>query len=148
MKVNEIMTRHPEVIRPDAPLVEAAVKMLALDVGMLPVCEGDRLVGILTDRDIVLHAVTRGGVRTTPVRIAMSPGAVCCPEHWEIEQAAELMEENQVRRLPVVNDEGRLTGVLSLGDLAVRTGDLELAGRVLERVSQPVPNHERTRSER
>jgi CBS domain-containing protein len=138
MKVKEMMTRYPERIRPDAPLVEAAQKMLALDVGMLIVSEDEQIVGTLTDRDIVVHAIALGAQpHATAVRSVMNPRVICCFENWGVEEAATLMEENRVRRLPVLNDDGRVIGVLSLGDLAARSGDESRAGQVLARVAAP-----------
>lgn len=132
------MTTQPECIQPDAPLVEAARKMLSLDVGMLPICEDDRLVGTVTDRDIAIRAVAEGlDPNSTPVRQVMSPGIVYCFEDQSIEEAAEIMEDSQIRRLPVLSLDKRLVGIISLGDLAVRTNRDQLAGEVLERVSEP-----------
>ncbi|MFN0067723.1 MAG: CBS domain-containing protein [Limisphaerales bacterium] len=138
MNVKQAMTPQPQCIQPDAPLVEAARRMSALDVGMLPICEDDRLVGTLTDRDIVIRAVAKGvNPNTTPVREVMSPGIIYCFEDQSIEEAAEIMEVNQIRRLPVLGLDKHLVGIISLGDLAVRTNREELAGKVLERVSEP-----------
>ena len=145
MKINEIITPAPEVIRPDAVLVDAAQKMKSLDVGMLPVCDGERLVGMITDRDITVRGVALGDdPRTTPVQKVMSPEVFFCFEDADVNDVARQMEEKQIRRLPVLNRAKRLVGIVSLGDLAVRTGKDELAGEVLERVSEPP--HERNLS--
>jgi CBS domain-containing protein len=138
MKVKEMMTRYPERIRPDAPLVETAQKMLALDVGMLIVSEDEQMVGTLTDRDIVVHAIALGASpQNTPVRSVMNPRVICCFEDWVVEEAAALMEENRVRRLPVLHEDGRVIGILSLGDLATRSDEKARAGQVLARVAAP-----------
>ena len=138
MKINEIITPTPEVIRPDAALIDAAQKMKSLDVGLLPVCDGDRLVGMITDRDITVRGVALGDdPKTTHVQKVMTPAVIYCFDDASVNEVAKQMEENQVRRLPVLNRDKRLVGIVSLGDLAVRTGKEKLAGEVLERVSEP-----------
>jgi CBS domain-containing protein len=138
MQVKDMMTRGAECIFPDATLQEAAQRMKSLDVGPLPVCENDRLVGMLTDRDITVRAVAEGrDPRATRVRDAMTEGVCYCFEDDDVADAARLMKEKQIRRLLVLDHNKRLTGIVSLGDLAVETGDEHLAGETLERVSQP-----------
>ena len=138
MKVNEIITHDPQVIRPETALIEAAQKMKSLDIGMLPVCDGDRLVGVITDRDITVRGVAQGyDTKTARVQEVMTPEVIYCFDDEDVKDVAKKMEEKQVRRLPVLNREKRLVGIVSLGDLAVRTGKEKLAGEVLERVSQP-----------
>jgi len=138
MKLKDICTADPQCISPDANLVQAAQMMKSLDVGMLPICENDRLVGTITDRDITVRLIASGlDPRTTTVRDVMTPEVIYCFEEQDVNEAAHLMEERQIRRLPVVNKSKRLVGILSLGDLAVRTGKEKLAGKVLERVSEP-----------
>src|ERR1041384_1584387 len=137
MKVKEIITPNPECISPDASLREAARKMKSLDVGILPIGEKDGLVGALTDRDITIRAVAEGwNPNTSKVRQIMTPGVVYCLENRSIEEAAQLMEEKQIRRLPVLNDQKRLVGIVSVGDLACRAHKETLAGEVLGRVSE------------
>ena len=138
MKVNEIITHDPEVIRPETALIEAAQKMKSRDIGMLPVCDGDRLVGVITDRDIAVRGVAQGyDPKTARVQEVMTPEVIYCFDDEDVKDVAKKMEEKQVRRLPVLNRENRLVGIVSLGDLAVRTGKEKLAGEVLERVSEP-----------
>ena len=138
MKVNEIITHDPQVIHPETALIEAAQKMKSLDIGMLPVCDGDRLVGVITDRDITVRGVAQGyDPKTARVQEVMTPEVIYCFDDEDVKEAAKKMEEKQVRRLPVLNREKRLVGIVSLGDLAVRTGKEKLAGEVLERVSEP-----------
>ena len=138
MKVNEIITHGPEVIRPETALIEAAQKMKSLDIGMLPVCDGDRLVGVITDRDITVRGVAQGcDPKIARVQEVMTPEVIYCFDDEDVKDVAKKMEEKQVRRLPVLNREKRLVGIVSLGDLAVRTGKEKLAGEVLERVSAP-----------
>ena len=137
MQVNEVMTRGVECVSPDATLQEAARKMKDLDVGPLPVCDKDRLAGILTDRDIVVRAVAEGrDPRSAHVRDVMTPDVVYCFEDQDVQEAARLMEEKQVRRLVVLDRAKRLVGIVSLGDLAVQTSDRDLAGKALEEVSR------------
>jgi CBS domain-containing protein len=138
MRVNEIITRDPEVIRPDAVLLDAAQKMKSLDIGTLPVCEGDRLVGMISDRDITVRGVAQNhDPKTARVDEVMTPDVIYCFDDEDVKEVAKKMEEKQVRRLPVLNREKHLVGIVSLGDLAVRTGKGKLAGEVLERVSEP-----------
>jgi CBS domain-containing protein len=138
MKVQDVMTRNVACIGPGATLREAADKMKALDVGPLPVCENDRLVGMLTDRDITVRATAEGlPPGLGQVRDVMTPDVISCFEDQDVGEAARLMEQNQVRRLVVLDRDQRLVGIVSLGDLAVKTGDEKLSGEALEQVSEP-----------
>jgi CBS domain-containing protein/uncharacterized protein (DUF2267 family) len=138
MKVREILTQNPECVSPDAALLEAAQKMKRLDVGTLPVCDGDRLVGMITDRDIAIRGTAEGrDPRQTKVRDVMTPEVIYCFDDQELSEVAKVMETRQVRRLPVVNRNKSLVGIVSLGDVAVRTQDRQFAGDILERVSEP-----------
>jgi CBS domain-containing protein len=130
------MTRHVEVVRPDATLQEAAAKMADLEVGTMPVCDGDRLVGLLTDRDITIRAVARGAGPTTPVREIMTSTVRYGFEDEPVDRALDTMKKQKIRRLPILDRERRLTGIVSLGDLAVDTDSAE-AGEALERISMP-----------
>lgn len=137
MKVNEIMSADTRCIGPEASLVAAAEMMRELDVGALPVCDNDRLAGMVTDRDIAIRGV--GQAReplSTPVRMVMSPGIIYALADSDVETAARLMEEKQIRRLPVLNTEKRLVGMLSLGDLALAVGT-RVSGAALREISQP-----------
>ena len=136
MKIKDIITRDPVCISPEASLAEAARKMRILDVGLLLVNEQDRLVGAVTDRDITVRAVAEGlDPQTVKVRRVMTRGVVCCFEDRNLEDAAHLMEEQQVRRLPVLDQEKHLVGIVSISDLAARAHDPALASEVLESVS-------------
>jgi CBS domain-containing protein len=138
MQLKEIMTRDVEVIHPNATVEEAAEKMEALDVGPLPVCDGDRLVGMVTDRDITVRATAVGvdpGVVT--VRDVMTPDVVYAFEDQDVREAARLMEQHQIRRLVVLDRDKRLVGIVSLGDLAEDTRDEQMSGQVLKGVSEP-----------
>jgi CBS domain-containing protein len=132
------MTRNVEVISGDASLKEAATKMKAIDVGFIPVCDGDRLKGILTDRDITIRATADGRDPTkTKVADVMSTDIAYCLEDQEVDEAVSLMEARQIRRLPVLNLDKQLVGIVSLGDIAVHAGDRDMAGETLEEISQP-----------
>src|ERR671925_974151 len=132
MQLKDIMTPGVEVIAPEASLSEAAEKMRHLDIGPLPVCEGERVVGMLTDRDITVRAVAAGrDPRMTHVRDIMTPDVVYGFEDQDVQDAVRLMEQYQIRRLPVLNRSKRLVGIVSLGDLAVHPGNQPLASEVL-----------------
>jgi CBS domain-containing protein/sporulation protein YlmC with PRC-barrel domain len=138
VQVQDIMTRNVEVVHPEATLWEAAQKMAALDVGMLPVCSGDQLMGMLTDRDITVRATAEGrDPKTTKVHEVMTPEVVYVFEDDDVSKAAQIMMEQQIRRLVALNRSKKLAGIISLGDLAVHTGDTQQAGETLEGVSEP-----------
>jgi CBS domain-containing protein len=139
MNVKDVMTRGVKCTHPSTTLQEAARMMRDLDVGPLPVCgDNERLVGLLTDRDIAVRAVADGqDPRTTTVRDVMTPDIVYCFEDQDVSEAARLMKEHQIRRLVVLNRDKRLVGIVSLGDLAVDAGDDAMAGNTLEAVSEP-----------
>ena len=137
MRVSEIMTRGVECARPADDLTRAAARMKKLNVGSLPVCgDSDKLVGMITDRDITI----RGTAEALPPRLGqvqdvMTRDVKYCLEDQDTSEAAELMEKNQIRRLVVLNRDKRLVGIVSLGDLAVKTD--ENSGEALEQVSEP-----------
>jgi CBS domain-containing protein len=138
MQIREIMTREPVVIGPDMVLKEAAGRMRDLDSGVMPVGQNDRLVGMLTDRDITIRATAAGkDPNQTRVEEVMTPDVVYCFDDDDAVAAANIMEEHQLRRLIVLNRDKRLVGILSLGDLAVHAADDRLAGEVAEAVSEP-----------
>jgi CBS domain-containing protein len=137
MRVKEVMSRNVECVRPDASLQDAAGRMKSLDLGLLPVCDNDRIVGMVTDRDITVRAVAEGkDPARTVVDDVMSVGAVYCYEDQLVMDAALLMREHRIRRLVVLNHDKRLVGIVSLGDLAVETGEEELVGSTLDGVCQ------------
>ena len=138
MQLKEVMTPSVEVIAPEATIQAAAEKMSDLDIGLLPVCEGGRLVGVVTDCDITVRAVAEGrGPVTTQVREVMTPEAIYGFDDQDVEDAARLMEQYQIRRLPVLNRSQQLVGMVALGDLAVHAGTRPVAAEVLEQVSEP-----------
>ena len=139
MRVYEVMTKSAECIEPEATIQDAAGRMRDLDVGSLPVCDDDRIVGYVTDRDIAVRSVAEGhDPRAEQVRDIMTSGVTYCYDDQDIREAADLMRENQVRRLPVLNRSNkRLVGIVSLGDLATQGGDNRMTGRALEGISEP-----------
>lgn len=138
MELREIMTRNVEVVSGEASLRDAAVKMKNLDVGLIPVCDGNRLQGMLTDRDITIRATADGrDPNATKVTEVMSTDLAYCLEGQEIEEAVSLMAARQIRRLPIVNEDKQLVGIVSLGDLAVHARDHDLAGQTLQEISEP-----------
>jgi CBS domain-containing protein len=138
MKLSEIMTRQVEVIQPDDTLQAAAKKMRDRNIGFLPVCDGETLMGVLSDRDLTIRALADGmdaGIMLA--RDLMTTPTIYCFDDQDVSEAARIMEENQIRRLVVLSREDkRLAGVVSLGDLA-RNGTTELSGKVLRKVSEP-----------
>ena len=143
MKVSEIMTRDVRLLSPDQTIREAASLMADVDVGSLPVGDNDRLVGIITDRDIVIRAVAQGKSADTKVSEVMSKEMLYCFDTDEIDDVARNMGKAQVRRLPVVNSDKRLVGIVSLGDLA-RNDDPATIGRTVTKVSTPGGKHNQT----
>jgi CBS domain-containing protein len=141
MKVSEVMTRTVDTVRPDQTVQEAASFMLRDDAGSMPVTEGDRLIGMITDRDIAVRGVAKGYGPDTPVRELMTSGVVCARVEDDVEEVATKMSRAQVRRLPVIDENERLCGIISLGDLA-READEECAEEALEGVSQPGGQHQ------
>lgn len=118
MKISEVMTRNVQIILPEQSIQEAAGLMQRIDTGALLVHEGDRLVGMITDRDIAVRAVARGLGPDTPVREAMTGNIRYCFEDEDVQHVAQNMADIQLRRLPVLNREKRLVGVVSLGNIA------------------------------
>jgi CBS domain-containing protein len=137
VNISEVMTRDVQVASPDDLLQKAAQLMERNDFGVLPIGENDRLVGILTDRDITIRAVARGlAPDQCKVREIMSPEVQYVYEDESVDEAARSMSELQVRRLPVVDRDKRLVGIVSLGDLAVNENEQETAAFALNSISQ------------
>ena len=135
--IKDVMSRDVQVISPNGTIREAALRMLKGNFGMMPVEENDRMIGAVSDRDIAIHAVAQGKDTNTQVRDVMSEGIICAFENDSVADAAKLMAEHQVRRLPVLNQDKRLVGIVSLGDFAVEKKDLAVAGEALAEISQP-----------
>lgn len=139
MIVRDVMTSGVELIEPSATLAQAAKLMRDNDVGALPVAENDRLVGMVTDRDIVVRAIAIGSdVKATSVDQIMSPEVLYCFEDQPVDEVCANMGEKQIRRLPVVNRDKQLVGILSLGDVA-KTDSSTTAAEALEKISHPAP---------
>ena len=138
MKVSEIMSREPVVVAPGTSLSETAQLMRDLDVGMLPVCDGDRLQGMITDRDIAIRGVAEDlDPTSSTAEDVMTKNVLFCFEDDSVDEAAHKMEANQVRRLVILTREKRLIGVLSLGDLATRTEEKETVAEAVKAISEP-----------
>ncbi len=135
-QLNDLMSRDVQVISPDMSIKEAAIKMRDGDFGMMPVGEDDRMIGTLSDRDIVIRAVADGLNADTKVRDVMSEGVAWVYEDDSVENAAMIMSEWQVRRLPVVDRDKRLVGIVALGDFAVESSDIQPVVEALSEISQ------------
>ena len=135
-QLKELMSRDVQVISPDMSIQEAAIKMRDGDFGMMPVGEDDRMIGTLSDRDIVIRAVADGLDADTKVRDVMSEGVAWAYEDDSVENAAMIMSEWQVRRLPVVDRDKRLVGIVALGDFAVESSDIQPVAEALSEISQ------------
>jgi CBS domain-containing protein len=136
-RLRDVMTRDVETVAPGDTIRHAAEKMEALDVGSLPVCDGERLVGIVTDRDIAIRAVATGrDPNRTAVVETMTPELVCGYEEQALDEAADLMREHEIRRLPIVDESQKLVGIVALADLALQA-DQSAAADTLEGVSKP-----------
>lgn len=136
-RLKDVMSRDVKLVAPDATIREAAQQMRDGDFGMLPVAENDRMVGAISDRDIAIRAIADDKGPTTAVREVMSEGICWAYEDDSVEQGATIMSERQVRRLPIVNRDKRLVGIVSLGDFAVDSADIEPAAEALSGISQP-----------
>jgi CBS domain-containing protein len=144
MKVSECMSQDLETVTPEQPIREAAQFMLRGDTGALPVCEGDQLSGMVTDRDIAVRAVAEGRGPDTPVRDVMSDDILFVYDDQDIEDAAMLMSDNQVRRLPVKSrEEDKLVGIVSLADVS-RSDQSEAAAVALDGITDPGGQHNQT----
>ena len=138
MKLSEIMTGEVAILQPDDSLQFAAKKMRDLNIGFLPVCDGEDLIGVISDRDIIIRALAEGMDGSIMLgRDMMTTPAIYCFDDQDVSEAAQIMEENQIRRLVVISRvDNRLVGIVSLGDLA-RTEPVDRSGKVLQKVSAP-----------
>ncbi len=137
MQIKESMTKQVITADSDSSLKEVAAKMEKCDVGCIPIVEGDRLVGIITDRDIIIRGVAKGlDLTMHQAKEIMSTNLCIATPDMDDSTAAELMISNKIRRLPVL-DFDKLVGIVTLGDLAVTTGDTTQCGHILEEVSSP-----------
>lgn len=148
MRISECMTRDVQVVKPDQPIREAAQFMLKADAGSMPVCDGERLIGMITDRDIAVRAVAEGHGPDTPVRDAMTDHVDYCFDDDDIEEVANKMSDAQVRRFPVISREDkRLVGIVSLGDIS-HSEQSDAAQVALEGVSDPGGVHSQASEQR
>ena len=141
MKVSDSMTRDVRVANPNQTIQDAAKIMLDVDSGVLPVGENDRLIGMITDRDIAVRAVAQGKGPQTLVREVMTDHVHYCFDDEDTDEVTRKMADSQVRRLPVVNRDKRLIGILSLGDVATRRDGADEAGEALSDISRPGGEH-------
>jgi CBS domain-containing protein len=148
MKIAECMTQDIEIVNPDQPIREAAQFMLRADAGIMPVSEGDKLVGMVTDRDIAVRAVAEGRGPDTPVRDIMSGDVLFCFEDDEVEAVAMKMSDAQVRRMPVLSREDEtLVGIVSLADIS-RSEQSDAAAVALDGITDPGGEHNQSSAER
>jgi len=140
MRVSEVMTRDVITANPEQTICEAARLMAEIDAGVLPVGENDRLVGMITDRDIAVRAVAQEKPPTTKVREIMSQEVLYCFDDQELDDIARNMSDVKVRRLPVVNREKRLVGIVSLGDLS-KAEDAATTGHTVAEITTPGGAH-------
>jgi len=136
-QLKDLMSRDVKVINPDMSIGEAAQYMRDGDFGMMPVGEDDRMIGTISDPDIAIRAVAEGKDADTKVRDVMSDGIAWAYEDDSVEKAAKIMSERQVRRLPVVNRDKRLVGIVALGDFAVESSEIKPAAQALSEISKP-----------
>jgi len=141
MKIRDFMTTNIETVTADQTAKEAAGFMLSADTGSIPVCDEGKIIGMITDRDIAVRGVAEGLGPDTAVRELMSERIVCARDDDEVSTVAQRMSEAQVRRLPVLNADGKLVGIVSLGDLSREASDVA-ASRALEGVSAPGGQHQ------
>jgi CBS domain-containing protein len=135
--VRDVMTTRPRAVSPDAPLSQVAELMEAEDVGAIPVVEGDRLLGMITDRDIVVRAIAKGkDPKGMPAREIASQELVTVDPNQDLSDALQLMAQYQVRRIPVVDGDNRLVGVVSQADVAFEAKE-KATGELVEEISRP-----------
>jgi CBS domain-containing protein len=140
MRVADAMTRDVQIASPDQSIIDAAKLMADCDCGVLPVGENDRLVGMITDRDIVVRALAQGK-QDARIRDVMSPDVKYCFEDEDIDHVAQNMGDLQIRRLPVLSRDKRLIGIVSIGDITTQSGETDIAGQALSSISQPGSQH-------
>ena len=134
--IRELMTSNPRTVSPDQTVVDAAKVMREVDTGIVPIVEGDRLVGVVTDRDITIEVVAQGkDPQSTNVTDAASRDLVTVDPQQDLDEALRLMAKHQVRRLPVVEEDGKLVGIVAQADVA-RHGDDARTGEVVEQISE------------
>lgn len=135
-KVRDVMTRNPETVTPDTPVQEAARLMQSADTGVLPVVEGNRPVGVITDRDLALRVVAEGRTDAR-VRDAMSSRVRTAREDDDLDTVMQIMASEQVRRVPIVDERGELVGIVAQADIVLEGKNDRKAEETIERISQP-----------
>lgn len=135
-QLKDLMSRDVKIISPDMTIADAARKMRDGDFGMMPLGENDRMIGTISDRDIAIRAVADGKDAGTKVRDVMSEGIVWAYADDSVEQAAKIMSERQVRRLPVLDRDKRLVGIVALGDFAIESSEMLPAAEALAEISK------------
>lgn len=135
-KVRDVMTRNPETVTPDTPVQEAARLMQSADTGVLPVVEGNRPVGVITDRDLALRVVAEGRTDAR-VRDAMSSRVSTAREDDDLDTVMQIMASEQVRRVPIVDERGELVGIVAQADIVLEGQNDRQAEQTIERISQP-----------
>jgi CBS domain-containing protein len=140
MRVSDAMTAAVRIANPQQTIADAAKMMAEIDAGALPVGDGDRLVGMLTDRDIAIRAVAEGKGPQTPVQEIMSKEVLYCFADQDLDDVVQNMADTKVRRMPVLNREKRMVGILSLGDVAL-VDDPDVTGEALSEISEPGGKH-------
>lgn len=135
MKIADNLIKDVELATPNMPIRDAALKMKERDCGSIPVADGDTLIGMITDRDITIRAVAEGrDPMATTCQDVMSPNILYCFDDQDVEEVVRNMADQKVRRLPVLNRDKRLVGIVSLGDLSVSCDDEKLCGEALEKI--------------
>lgn len=146
MKIADCMSRNVEVCAPEDSIRDIAQKMRQLDCGVVPIGENDRLVGVVTDRDIAVRAVAEGRGPDTPAREVMSQEILYCYDDQDLEEVTGDMSEMKVRRMPVVDRDKRLVGIISLGDMAHADGRTSMFA--FQRISEPGGPHDQSAADR
>lgn len=136
-KLKDLMSRNVQIVNSNATIKEAAQHMLKGNFGLMPVGQNDRMIGTISDRDIAIRAVAEGKGPDTLVHEVMSEGVIWAYEDDSVDDAVKLMSEHQIRRLPIVNADKQLVGIVALGDFAVEGSDIEAAGEALSEISKP-----------
>ena len=137
MKAKDLMSSNPEIISPETTLKQAAEKMKDQNIGFLPVGENDRLIGAITDRDIVIRGVAEGKEPSKAlVRDILTDEIRYCMQSDSLDKVADMMSKLQIRRLAVLNDNKRIVGIISLGDVATKSKNTEISGKIIEEVSE------------
>lgn len=138
MQLKDIMTKNVKIIPQNASVRDAAKLMKEIDTGFIPVMENNRVIGTITDRDIVVRSIAEGrDPNDTRVHDVMTSEFFFCYEDDDVKKAAKLMSDKQIRRIPIINHNNELVGVVALGDLAVDNRNDKMSGDILEDISKP-----------